>query len=180
MIGTIVPPPSSPARCPSNSGTNTSASRTPPDAALGERLITAVSVTDPRHPLYGHRLEVASVAGARGARFIVVVLPDGRRRQILRAVTDLERPAVAAEPALSRISARSLLPLARLIRRMLQAPDGEVGHGNQDRLLSATKASEARTGGITATAAAIDCSNAAVAADRADASSPTCPGGTPC
>jgi hypothetical protein len=118
--------------------------------------------------------------GTRGARFIVVVLPDGKRRQILRAVTDLERPAVAAEPALSRISARSLLPLARLIRRMLEAPDGEVGHGNQDRLLSATKASEARTGGITATAAAIDCSNAAVPADRADASSPTCPGGTPC
>jgi hypothetical protein len=149
------------------------------DATLGERLITAVSVTDPCHPLYGHRLEVASIAGSRGARFIVVVLPDGRRRQILRAMTDLERPA-AAEPALSRISARSLLPLARLIRRMLQVPDGEVGHGNQDRLLSATKASEARTDGITATAAAIDGPNAAVPADRADASSPTCPGGTPC
>jgi hypothetical protein len=130
--------------------------------------------------LYGLRLEVASVAGARGARFIVVVLPDGRRRQILRAATDLERPAVAAEPALSRISARSLLPLARLIRSMLLAPDGEVGHANQDRSLSVANASEVLNADITGTGIVIDCSNAAGPTDRADASSPARPGGAPC
>jgi len=56
--------------------------QTPLYATTADRLISAVTVTDPRHPLYGQRLAVLSLACSRGPRFIAVALPDGRRRLI--------------------------------------------------------------------------------------------------
>jgi len=86
-----------------------------------------VAVTDPRHPLYGQRLRVLSLSCARGPRFIAVALADGRRRLIRRAATELERPA-EPERAMPRISVRTLLPLARHIRRMAAASAEEASH----------------------------------------------------
>jgi Family of unknown function (DUF5372) len=83
-----------------------------------------VTVTDPQHPLVGQRLTVLSLLCARGPRFIAVALPDGRRRLIRRAATDLERPG-ATELPVPRVSARTLLPLARLVRSVLAASSAE-------------------------------------------------------
>ena len=66
-----------------------------------------------------------SLACARGPRFIAVALPDGRRRLIRRAATDLEHPA-SAEVATPRVSARTLLPLARHIRALVTASSAEI------------------------------------------------------
>ena len=88
-------------------------------------LISAVTVTDPQHPLVGQRLTVLSLLCARGPRFIAVALPDGRRRLIRRAATDLERPAGATELPVPRVSIRTLLPLARLVRSVLAASSAE-------------------------------------------------------
>jgi len=77
--------------------------------------------------LHGQRLAVLSLACARGPRFIAVALPDGRRRLIRRAATDLERP-IAAELPVPRVSARSLLPLARHIRDLVTASSAEIAH----------------------------------------------------
>jgi len=92
-----------------------------------DRLISAVTVTDPRHPLYGQRLAVLSLACARGPRFIAVALPDGRRRLIRRGATDLERPA-GTNLAVPRVSARTLLPLARHVRGLVTASSTEIVH----------------------------------------------------
>jgi Family of unknown function (DUF5372) len=86
-----------------------------------------VAVTDPRHPLYGQRLRVLSLSCSRGPRFIAVALADGRRRLIRRAATELERPA-EPERAMPRISVRTLLPLARHIRRVVAASAEEASH----------------------------------------------------
>ena len=61
------------------------------DAAAEERLISSVTVTDPRHPLFGRCFAVLSLICARGPRFIAVALPDagagwsGVRRRISSA-----------------------------------------------------------------------------------------------
>ncbi len=109
----------------SPNGARSSANQTPQSATVADRLISAVTVTDPRHPLSGQRLAVLSLACARGPRFIAVALPDGRRRLIRRAATDLERP-IATETPVPRVSARTLLPLARYIRSVMTASRTEI------------------------------------------------------
>ena len=47
---------------------------------MADRLISTVTVTDPRHRLSGQCLAVLSLACVRGPRFIAIALPDGRRR----------------------------------------------------------------------------------------------------
>ncbi|MFC7556706.1 hypothetical protein ACFQU7_37565 [Pseudoroseomonas wenyumeiae] len=86
-----------------------------------------VTVTDPRHPLFGQRLRLLSLTCGRGPAFVAVALADGRRRLLRRAETDLERP-LAPEAALPRISARALLPLAQHIRSMLAVSRQEASH----------------------------------------------------
>jgi hypothetical protein len=78
--------------------------------------------------LFGQRLKLLSLACSRGPAFIAVALPDGRRRLIRRAATDLEHPAAETGTAVPRISARALLPLARHIRSMLAASSEEGRH----------------------------------------------------
>ena len=88
-----------------------------------------MTVTDPRHPLYGQQLRVLSLSCARGPRFIAVALADGRRRLIRRAATELEHPA-EPDRAIPRISVRMLLPLARHIRRVVAALAEEANHAD--------------------------------------------------
>lgn len=96
-------------------------------ATSADRLISGVTVTDPRHPLYGQRLAVLSLACARGPHFIAVALPDGRRRLIPRSATDLERPTSMDLPV-PKVSARMLLPLARHVRGLATASSTEIVH----------------------------------------------------
>ncbi|WP_446721537.1 DUF5372 family protein [Methylobacterium sp. DCY52] len=87
-----------------------------------------VTVTEPRHALYGQRLPVLTIRSGRGPTFLVVALPDGRRRSIRRASTDLAREPTrddsAAQP--SRVSARTLLPLAHHLSALLTLCEQEV------------------------------------------------------
>jgi Family of unknown function (DUF5372) len=93
-------------------------------------VISAVTITDPRHPLSGQRLTLLSQVCARGPGFIAVALADGRRRLVARSATDLDRLPPAAEPAMPRVSVRTLLPLARHVRRMLAPSTEEVLHAD--------------------------------------------------
>jgi hypothetical protein len=94
-----------------------------------ERVVSRVTVTDPRHPLFGQQLKLLSLSCGRGPAYIAAALPDGRRRLVRRAATDLERP-LAPRTVLPIISVRTLLPLARHIRSMLSTPSEEVSHVN--------------------------------------------------
>ena len=121
-------PPSSPASCPWIAGTRSSASRTSHNAPVLERLVAEVTVTDPRHALYGRRLAVLSLWASRGPEWISVALPDGRRRSIHRAATDLARPW-PGDCRRPLVSVRTLLPLAHLVRDLLRISRGENPHG---------------------------------------------------
>ncbi len=90
-------------------------------------MVSEVRVIDPHHALCGKQLTLLSLVCARGPKYIAVRLADGRRRLVSRAATDLDQPALA-EPDVLRISARTLLPLARLVRRMLAASKEETSH----------------------------------------------------
>lgn len=57
--------------------------------------------------------------------FIAVTLPDGRRRLIRRAATDRER-LPATQGLTPRVSARTLLALARGIRGLVAASSSEI------------------------------------------------------
>ena len=73
-----------------------------------------VTITDPHHFLFGHRLSVLKERSGRGPAYVVVALPDGRRRSVRIAATDLaETPIISRSNAtdLPRISARTLIPL---------------------------------------------------------------------
>jgi hypothetical protein len=94
--------------------------------------VSHVTVTDPHHALSGQRLPLVSLHSARGPAYVVVALPDRRRRSLRRAITDLAGAEGALPPASIssrndlRISARTLLPLARHIVAGLAAPVEEV------------------------------------------------------
>jgi len=92
-----------------------------------DRVIREITVIDPLHPLRGERLALLSLSCSRGPNFIAAGLSDGRRRLIRRAATDLDQPAMI-EPVVQRVSVRTLLPLARHLRRILAASQEEAPH----------------------------------------------------
>jgi hypothetical protein len=77
--------------------------------------MSAIKVMDPTHPLFGKTLKLLSQQCSRNKAFVAVGLKDGRRRLILRAVTDLDSTKRHGR-SVPFISARSLLPLARHIQ----------------------------------------------------------------
>jgi len=102
-------------------------------------------VTDPRHALSGQRLSLASLRSARGPAYIVVTLPDGRRRSLRRSITDLAGAAGAAPlaPAIPlpnglRISVHTLLPLARHIVARLATAVEEVTRADRSPPVAAS------------------------------------------
>ena len=91
--------------------------------------MSRVTITDPRHFLFGHRLAVLDERSGRGPSYVVVQLGDGRKRSVRIAATDLVPPgnsSSAAEPSLPRISVRTLIPLARHLNRILTLLTEEV------------------------------------------------------
>ena len=103
--------------------------RTSRNATIRDRFASHVTVTDPQHPLFGKRFAVLGERSGRGSAFVVVGLPDGRRRSIRIACTDLAQAAlrpISPPPALSRISVRTLIPLMQHLRANLLLPAEEV------------------------------------------------------
>jgi hypothetical protein len=103
--------------------------RTRQAAVIVDGVVSHVTVPDPHHALSGQRLSLVSLHSARGPAFVVVELGDGRRRSIRRSVTDLGTPSSVSPPRASdlpRISARTLLPLARHLTTTLASSAEEV------------------------------------------------------
>ncbi|WP_436102053.1 DUF5372 family protein [Pararhizobium sp. LjRoot238] len=88
-----------------------------------------VTITNPRHGLYGQRFELVSLETTRGRDFIVVKLRNGRHRSIRRNQTDLSVPLVEARErsiSIPRIDVATLLTLMRHLRRTLALSTPEV------------------------------------------------------
>jgi hypothetical protein len=90
--------------------------------------VSHVTVTDLHHALAGQRLALLALRSGRGPAFVVVELPDGRRRTIRRAATDLVAPIKGQDVGLDVpfINVRTLLPLARYLTGTLTASPEEV------------------------------------------------------
>ncbi len=87
-----------------------------------------VTITDPHHFLFGHRLEVLKERSGRGPAYVVVALPDGRPRAVRIASTDLVETITSGPNAadLPRISARTLIPLMQHLSASLSLLDKKV------------------------------------------------------
>ncbi|MDF0582070.1 hypothetical protein [Bradyrhizobium yuanmingense] len=88
-----------------------------------------VTITDPHHFLFGHRLEVLKERSRRGPAYVVVALPDGRPRAVRIASTDLAETPITPHPNaadLPRISARTLIPLMQHLSASLGLLDEKV------------------------------------------------------
>jgi hypothetical protein len=91
--------------------------------------VSHVTITDPRHFLFDHRLAVLGERSGRGHAYVVVELPDGRKRSVPIASTDLVEAAIPSQLAgfnLPRISVRTLIPLAQHLNRSLSLLTEEV------------------------------------------------------
>jgi hypothetical protein len=102
-------------RCDPGWRPRTSAHRTTQNPTILDRTITHVTITDPRHCLFGKKLAVIRERSGRGPTYVVVELPDGRKRPIRIASTDLAAAVISsgAAPDLARISVRTLIPLVQ-------------------------------------------------------------------
>jgi hypothetical protein len=93
--------------------------RSTQNTPIVDGLVSEVRIISRRHGLFGQVLPIVGLRSARGPKFVMVRLPDGRRRSIPRSITNL-----AAEPFTQvndsieeslRISVRTLLPLAHFL-----------------------------------------------------------------
>jgi hypothetical protein len=103
--------------------------RTRQSATILGRVVSHLTITDPHHFLFGHRLSVVPERSARGSAYVVVALPDGRRRSVRIASTNLaEAPTMPGPdiPSLPRISARTLIPLMQHLSANLSLLDEKV------------------------------------------------------
>ena len=97
--------------------------------AILDRVVSHVTINDPHHFLFGHRLEVLKERSGRGPAYVVVALPDGRPRAIRIASTDLAETPITSRPNatdLPRISARTLIPLMQHLSASLGLLDEKV------------------------------------------------------
>ena len=88
--------------------------RTRQSATILDRIVSQVTITDPHHFLFGNRLPVLTGRSGRGPAYVVVELPDGRRRSVRIASTDAAEATLTSSPKgpdLPRISVRTLIPL---------------------------------------------------------------------
>ena len=85
-----------------------------------------VTITDPRHSLFGQRLVVLGERSGRGPGYVAVELPGGRRRSVRKTATDLVVPSQPVGSNLPRVSIRTLMPLAWHVNRILNLLTEEV------------------------------------------------------
>jgi hypothetical protein len=90
---------------------------------LPDEVTRSVTITDPTHPLFGQSFPLVQLISPQGPASILIQLPTGRRRSVLRAATDLDTPLrpLPSLVDLPRISVRTILPLAHRIRAMVLA-----------------------------------------------------------
>ena len=100
--------------------------RTRQSTPILERVVSHVTITDPRHSLFGQRLAVIAERSGRGPGYVVIELPDGRRRSVRTSATNLAVPSQPVGADLPRISVRTLIPLARHVNRILNLLTEEV------------------------------------------------------
>jgi hypothetical protein len=77
--------------------------------------VTAVTLTRRRHPFEGRPLQVLGSMRRHGAAELLVVLPDGSKRLIPAAWTDLEQPAGGDDAAATLGSVSDLLHASVLV-----------------------------------------------------------------
>jgi hypothetical protein len=122
--------------------------RTLQSATILDRVVSHVTVTDPRHSLFGSKLAVLPERSGRGPAYVVVELSDGRRRSIRVSSTDLGEPPITANAkgsVVPRISVRTLIPLTRHLNASLALLAEEVirdgpTHPSRTRCVFATPA----------------------------------------
>src|SRR5208282_148779 len=104
------------------------AHRTPLNPTIIDRTITHVTITDTQHCLFGKRLAVFRERSGRGPAYLVVELPDGRKRSIRITSTDFAATVITsgATPNLPRISVRTLIPLVQHLNANLALLAKEV------------------------------------------------------
>src|SRR5271170_6423204 len=102
--------------------------RTPLNPTIIDRTITHVTITDTQHCLFGKRLAVFRERSGRGPAYLVVELPDGRKRSIRITSTDFAGTVITsgATPNLPRISVRTLIPLVQHLNANLALLAKEV------------------------------------------------------
>jgi len=87
--------------------------------------VTAVTLTRRRHPFEGRSLQVLGSMRRHGAAELLVVLPDGSKRLIPAAWTDLEQPAGGGDAAAALGSVSDLLRASVLVSGLsARAADG--------------------------------------------------------
>ena len=118
-----------------------------------ERVMSAIKVMDPTHPLFGKTLKLLSEQCSRGKAFVAVGLKDGRRRLILRSATDLGSTKRHSR-LVPFVSARSLLPLARHIQSCLTGLNLEASHESRPSSRTDSPKLKSRTQPSTASATA--------------------------
>jgi hypothetical protein len=127
MIASAPAPRSSPVSCRWLAGTSLSMTQRQQNTSLIDQVISHVTITDPTHPLFGRTFPVVSVpARSRTNPSLLVELPTGEHRRVPRLATDLaQRRAdeTSSVAALLPVSARTLVPLARVVRRLLGATE---------------------------------------------------------
>src|SRR6266404_229457 len=118
-----------------------------------ERVMSAIKVMDPTHPLFGKTLKLLSEQCSRGKAFVAVGLKDGRRRLMLRSATNLDstKRHIRLVPF---VSARSLLPLARHIQSCLTGLNLEAPHESRPSSRTDSPKLKSRTQPSTASATA--------------------------
>ena len=85
--------------------------------------VTAVTLTRRRHPFEGRSLRVLGSMRRHGAAELLVVLPDGSKRLIPAAWTDLAQPAAAGAGAAATVgSVPDLLELSALVSGLSARP----------------------------------------------------------
>jgi hypothetical protein len=118
-----------------------------------------VRIISRRHGLFGEVLPLVGLRSARGPKFVVVRLPDGRRRSIPRSMTDLAgEPFQKAHDSIEeslRISVRTLLPLADYLaaRSYSLEETGDERAASPDAARIDCSGSESRCAGSTSASA---------------------------
>src|ERR1043165_5617042 len=102
-------------------------SENPPqqNAPLLDGLVSEVTIIDPVHPLYGRTFPIVRVALSTPRKgSLVIQLPNGQQRSVLRTATDIDAPLTpltCSVPSEARLSVRTLVSLARFVRRFVHA-----------------------------------------------------------
>ena len=114
-------------------------------APVVDGLVSQVRIVSARHPLFGQTFPVVAERSSRGPGFLVVRLPDGRKRSLLRSITDLgggAEPFPKGQDSLEeslRVSVRTLLPLAHFLASRSASVEGS---GNDHASSSVAKGKE--------------------------------------